>query len=305
MDIKQLKYFAAVVEEGSISSAAKKMHISQPPLSTQIHSLEDEVGCKLFERGARRIRLTEAGNMLYRRAKTLIDMADLAKRELCDYSSGKHGIMRLGIVSSVENMALDLWIKPFHEIYSGVQFEIAEANTYQIIDMLKAGLLELAFVRTPFSFDGMDKIVLKNERMYAVGRKEFFKNTGNRISINEIGGFPLIIYKRWKNILNGIFDELDINPRIVCVNEDARTTAAWADRGMGVGIIPESALEMLRDDEIKSVEIDESRLVTQVCLIAIKNGYRSAIASEFWKHLSSIPDEFQVGKAIERTEYKI
>ena len=52
MDIKQLEYFAAVVEEGNISSAAKKLHISQPPLSTQIQKLEEDVGCVLFERGS-------------------------------------------------------------------------------------------------------------------------------------------------------------------------------------------------------------------------------------------------------------
>ena len=66
--------------------------------------------------------------------------------------------MRLGVVSSVENMVLDMWIKPFREEYNGIQFEISEANTYQIIDMLKAGLIELAFVRTPFSFEGMDNM---------------------------------------------------------------------------------------------------------------------------------------------------
>ncbi len=286
MDIKQLEYFAAVVEEGNISSAAKKLHISQPPLSTQIQKLEEDVGCVLFERGSRKIQITEAGNMLYRRAKTLIEMAELTKKELRDYNSGKHGIMRLGVVSSVENMVLDMWIKPFREEYNGIQFEISEANTYQIIDMLKAGLIELAFVRTPFSFEGVDNMPLKTEKMYAVGKKEFFGNIGEKASIREIGSLPLIIYKRWRNILNGIFDELDIKPEIICMNEDARTTAAWADRGMGVGIMPESALEMLRGDKIKSVEINDNRLVTQVCLIAVKNSYRSAISAEFWDYLS-------------------
>ena len=60
MDIKQLIYFTAIVDEGNISSAAKKLHISQPPLSSQIHNLEQELGCVLFERGARKIQLTEA-----------------------------------------------------------------------------------------------------------------------------------------------------------------------------------------------------------------------------------------------------
>ena len=95
MDIKQLIYFTAIVDEGNISSAAKKLHISQPPLSSQIHNLEQELGCVLFERGARKIQLTEAGEILYRRAQAIIGMADTVKRELTDYSSHMKGVIRL------------------------------------------------------------------------------------------------------------------------------------------------------------------------------------------------------------------
>ena len=65
MNFLQLQYFAAVVEEGSISQAARKLNISQPPLSMQIKNLEEEYGVKLFERGSRHIRLTESGELLY------------------------------------------------------------------------------------------------------------------------------------------------------------------------------------------------------------------------------------------------
>lgn len=61
MDLKQLQYFATVAKEGNISKAAKALHISQPPLSIQLKHLEEELGCVLFERGAREVELTEAG----------------------------------------------------------------------------------------------------------------------------------------------------------------------------------------------------------------------------------------------------
>ncbi len=68
MDLKQLQYFATVAKEGNISKAAKALHISQPPLSIQLKHLEEELGCVLFERGAREVELTEAGLLLYNRA---------------------------------------------------------------------------------------------------------------------------------------------------------------------------------------------------------------------------------------------
>ena len=64
MDLKQLRYFAAVAEEGSITAAARRLYLSQPPLSMQLQALEREVGCSLFERGRRHITLTDAGRVL-------------------------------------------------------------------------------------------------------------------------------------------------------------------------------------------------------------------------------------------------
>ncbi len=283
MDIKQLYYFVTVVNEGNISAAAKKLHMSQPPLSTQIHRLEDELGCVLFERGARKIQLTEAGHMLYSRALTLIDMSDIITKELRDYSSGTKGVLRLGIVSSVEEAALELWIEGFHKKYPDIAFEISEANTYEMLDMLRSNLLEIAFIRTPFFSNDMDMLEMRSEHMYAVGSDEFIHG-GDSITVGELARLPLIIYKRWESIFKNIFSDEGLRANIVCLNEDARTTAAWAARGMGVGILPESALSMAKG--MKSLRIDDARFNTEIYMTAHKNTYRSSIAAGFWKYVA-------------------
>ena len=101
MELRQLTYFITVVEEGTISSAARKLNLTQPPLSAQMKQLEAECGCVLFERTSRRIQLTEAGRMLYNRALTLLELADITRQELKDYREGTSGTLRLGVVSSV------------------------------------------------------------------------------------------------------------------------------------------------------------------------------------------------------------
>lgn len=291
MDIKQLIYFTTIVDEGNISAAAKKLHISQPPLSSQIHNLEDELGCVLFERGARKIQLTEAGNILYKRAAALISMTDTVKREIMDYSSGMKGVLRLGVVSSVSNTALDTWLKPFHDAYPGVRYELSEANTYDTVDMLRSNLLDMAFVRTPFSSLNMDMVPLKREKMYAVGSRKFFENTESPVSLEYLSKVPLIVYKRWVKIFNEIFQDRGVSPDIVCLNEDARTTAVWAEKGIGIGIIPKSALGMLRNDDIITLEIDDERMSSEIYLISHKNSYHSLIASEFWNFVKESADE--------------
>ena len=81
MNFKQLEYFVAVADAGSISSAARSLHISQPPLSTQMHLLEEELGQSLFERGSRSIKLTDAGRFFYERAQSILDMAEGTRKE--------------------------------------------------------------------------------------------------------------------------------------------------------------------------------------------------------------------------------
>jgi glycine/serine hydroxymethyltransferase len=100
MNIKQLRYFIAIAENSSISAAAKKLGISQPPLSAQLQLLEKEFGVRLLERGPRSISLTDAGRMLYRRAISIVALSDAAQKDMADYCSGLQGTLRLGTVSS-------------------------------------------------------------------------------------------------------------------------------------------------------------------------------------------------------------
>ena len=88
MDIKQLINFITIVEEGNITKAAQKLHLSQPPLSNQLKSLEQELGVKLVERGSRKITLTDVGNLLYKRGKDMISMFESTLNEVEDFKSG-------------------------------------------------------------------------------------------------------------------------------------------------------------------------------------------------------------------------
>lgn len=283
MDLKQLEYFISVVDAGNISAAAKKLHMSQPPLSKQIHLLEDEFDCILFERGARKIQLTEAGRMLYNRATIMLEMSRAVKKELTDYSSGEKGVLRFGIVSSVADVALDEWIADFHRMYPDISFEITESNTYDLIDMLNANLIEMAIVRSPFQAEGIEIFPLKKETMNAVGKKSFFEALGDKVSLKDISDKPLIFYRRWKSIFLSAFEELEVSPNVFCINDDARTTAAWADKGLGVGILPESAKVLLKSEDTVAHEIDDERLLTSIYIVVHKNAYRSEIAKTFIK----------------------
>ena len=123
MDIRKLQYFTAIVDEGSITGAAKRLHMSQPPLSTQMKLLEEELGVILFDRGSRNIQLTDAGKLLYNRAHAILELSEAAVQELKDFGNGLSGTLRLGMISSAATGTVCGWMKEFAEKYPAVRDE--------------------------------------------------------------------------------------------------------------------------------------------------------------------------------------
>ena len=168
MDIKQLTYFITIAEEGTITHAANKLHMAQPPLSTQLKLLEDELGIKLIERGARKVKLTDAGKILYKRAKHILEITNSTTKEIEEFRKGIQGTLRLGTISSSGTALLSKRIINFNKKYPNIKFEIHEGNTYELIEKMNSGIIEVGIVRTPFNSQNFECIFLETEPMVAV-----------------------------------------------------------------------------------------------------------------------------------------
>ena len=120
MDLKQLRYFSAVVEQGSISAAARALFMSQPPLSAQVRQLEKELGVRLFDREGHKLTLTPAGKLLYDRAQGLLDSAHSVESELRAFGRGGSRILRLGRSPASALSDLPLWLRAFFRDNPGI-----------------------------------------------------------------------------------------------------------------------------------------------------------------------------------------
>ncbi len=284
MDLKQLSYFTAVVEEGTISAAVRRLHLTQPPLSAQMKLLEEEAGCVLFERGSRKIRLTAAGQMLYGRAQKMLELADITTRELRDYREGTGGVLRLGVVSSIGSSFLTGAVHSFCTEHPQVNFELTEGNTYQLLEGLSSGLVELAIVRTPFSEKGLVSLSLLDEPLLAAGHEKYFSGK-DTLSLADLKDTPLILYRRWEPILSESFRNAGFLPRIFCKNDDARASAAWADAGLGVAILPASASCYFHHPDSQILPVEDLKLRSGICLAHSEGAYISAAARAFMQSL--------------------
>lgn len=281
MDIKQLKYFYTIAEEGQITGAAKKLHIAQPPLSYQLKCLEDELGVKLVERGSRNIKLTDAGHLLYKRAKQILSLTKSAEDELRDFVQGTHGTLSIGTVSSSGASLLDNRLSTFHDKYPYINFEIHEGNTFELLELLTNGVIEIAIVRTPFNNFGLNSILLQKESMVAAMVKDLCWTDKNTIEISELKNKPLIFYRRFEGLISKACENYNFQPTVYCKNDDARTSLLWANSGLGVAIVPKSAIKLIGSSDIIVKEIISKELSTQIAIIWPKTGYLSTAGKNF------------------------
>jgi DNA-binding transcriptional LysR family regulator len=147
-DFRQLRYFVAVAEELSFTRAALRLHLSQPPLSQQIQSLEQDLGVRLLERTKRHVALTEPGRVFLEQARQILAKADEARSEVTAAAAGYSGQLRLAYTVSVSfHPALPQALLRYGQIAPNVRLKLSEMYTEPQFTALLAGEIDVGFVR--------------------------------------------------------------------------------------------------------------------------------------------------------------
>ena len=129
MELRQLEYFREIADTGSINEAARRLNMSQPPLSYQIRQLEEELHVRLFERSRKGVALTEAGRLLYGRAVNLLDYARSTQLEVA--KAGRKRVLRLGITPTTVATVMP-YITAFTRKNPDINFEVYDGSTYTL-----------------------------------------------------------------------------------------------------------------------------------------------------------------------------
>ena len=247
MDLRQMLYFVTVVECGNISAAAKALNLSQPPLSRQIQLLEEEMGAQLLVRGPRQVTRTEAGKIFYNKAKNILALAEDTRQELRDVAAGQRGRISLGVISSSGNTGSTRLLRAFHRDHPQVRFRVLDRSSFELIELVRNGVVDLAVVRGPIhqsQMEGLNFYRLLEEPLAVVGQAHYFENLpAGPLSLRDVEHLPLLLPFR----AEALWDEFDKASRLsreVATFEDTRTAALWAKAGIGVALLPRSVGEL-------------------------------------------------------------
>lgn len=275
MDLKQLRYFTAIVEEGSISKAADSLFMTQPPLSKQMANLESELGCELFKRGARNIQLTEEGKLLYKKALEMLEMKEVITDSIKNLKAEKE-TLRIGIVSSVVNTSSVDLLSSFMRQYPNVDLELFEQDTYALLERLERGSIQAAVLRSPYQSVPYACVNLYSEEIIAYGSDR------EEMSLDELSQLSLITYRRWLPILKDSFAAHKLNAGFRLVVDNARTAINYADNESGVALVPLSAVQQKQ----KAARIKGVSLVSEVNLLYNPDAYLPNCARLFIEYIT-------------------
>lgn len=281
MELRVLRYFLTVAQEENITRAAEALHMTQPTLSRQLSQLEEELGARLFERGARHITLTDAGLLLRRRAQELLALAGKTERELAAQGAPLAGEISLGcgVLESVRVLAR--LMGGFSALNPGVSFELFTGTADEIRERMDRGATDIALLLEPAGTERYQFMRLDvRERWAAVMRPDDPLAALESVSAADLARRELIMPLREavKNELASWFGELYPSLRIRYTSNISTNAAILAQKGFGILVVIAGSLPFL--DASKLVMRPLSPPLSSTSVLAWKRGVPLSRAAE-------------------------
>lgn len=267
MDLRQLKYFAHIVESGSLSKAARTLFVAQPALSQQMAKLEDEVGKPLLQRTARGVTPTENGLALYHHARFMLRQLDQAIQIARQEASGLHGMVSIGLPSTtVAALGLPL-VQAIARKYPGIVLNVVEGLSGHIAHMMRLGQLDLAILfNNDVSVDLYAEPLLDEELFVILPAASPLVARGrNSVTLTEVAEIPLILptgVHGLRRRITAAFDSRNLTAKVVAEIDSLSLLMDCVLAGMGATIKPMSALhlERQRRDLWRALPVSDARL---------------------------------------------
>lgn len=290
MELRLLRYFLIVAEEGTVSRAAEVLHLTQPTLSRQISTFEDELGDQLFIRQNRKLVLTESGLFLKSRAEEILQLADQTEHDFDDRRQLLlSGTISIGCVEADNSDTMALILEEFIADYPQVTFNIFTSTSEIIYDRLDKGLLDVAVLLQPAAVERYNQLVLPRvEKWGLVVSNDNPLAKQKTVSPEDVAKQPLMLSPRpeiQKLVSDWTQRSID-QLQLVGTFNLLFNIIPLIENGVASALMVEGAMTNRDQSDIKFIPVSPE--VSMNCVLVWRQNHAlSAVASEFVKRFKS------------------
>lgn len=244
MQLQQLRYFLAVTDTRHFTRAAEREHVAQPSLSQQIKALERELGAELFHRARGHITLTDAGETLLPFARRIIADADTARREVQEVAGLRRGRLRLGAPPSLCASVVPDVLRDFHDRYPGVDLQVHEGGSQDLVRVLAAGELDLALVITPLPLQApaLTTAELLREELVVVSAPDAPPPVRRKyLRVEDLRERPLVMFRRGYDLREftvAACRAAGFEPVFTVEGGEMDAVLGFVRAGLGIAVVP-------------------------------------------------------------------
>jgi DNA-binding transcriptional LysR family regulator len=300
MELRHLRYFVALAEELHFTRAARRLGISQPPLSQQIRQLEVELGTPLLDRARRRVTLTEAGRVLLAEARATLAQAARAEAATRRAGRGEIGELRIGLFASAPLLPVfRRAMLAFRRGLPDVHLTLEECPTLQQIEALRRRQLDAGFLRCPSAADlpaDIAALELFREELVVVMRQDhrLARRTRGPVKMEALAGERMIFFSRSVGTtLHGQLEALcrraGFTPEITQEARENSTLMGLVGAGLGIAVVP-ATLAQIRVGEVARRALDCPDATTSTWLATPREG-TTAMAKAFWGYARAAQEQ--------------
>jgi DNA-binding transcriptional LysR family regulator len=288
MELRHLRYFVAVAEEGHITRAAERLGIQQPPLSQQIRALERELDAQLFHRKPRGVELTPAGRALFGEARAILARTEEAIAATRRAAQGEAGRIGIGFTSSASfHPFVPRAIRTFREAHPLVALALEESGTTELVEALRAQTIDAAFVRSPVgeSADLTIRPLLEEAMVAALPSGHALSAANEPLPFAALAGETFILYRRpvgpgLHDAIIAACDRAGFSPRIGQEAPRMLSTLSLVAAGLGVTVVPAS-MSRLEAEGVVYRALDPQAQLTAPLNLAHRRSEISAAVRRF------------------------
>lgn len=243
MELRQLRAFVHVTHAGTFTRAAEELHVAQSAVSQAVARLEAELGFELLRRTSRGVELTEAGEVVFARAREIVASADAIRADLADLRGLLEGTVALGTMLPPGPIDLPGLLARFHAAHPGITVRVREGSAQEILAAVRRDELDVAF--TGVEPEALDD-ALAGERMLAEELLLITPPDHRPLGLADLDGIPFIGYRRGsalRDTIDGALRAAATEPQIVFESDELVSVRELVARGLGVSIVPRSTVD--------------------------------------------------------------